>query len=414
MAPPYSTITEPRTVTIVKFRYIEAVFPGEYGIKQKPWFFVTRKGYDQGWVALQQVIDRSIMLSLNMTESDIPVMSIRQMPYPAWTEDGFANAIRNSLPLMLVISFLWIGASISKRYYIHSGQRYSSCLLSSTCMGYGANIISKWETMKEGLQFDNVGKQTSDLDLFTFGDVMLMIFVDIVVYSLLTWYIEAVFPGEYGIKQKPWFFVTRKYWFGSTPKKMQKQNGTVITNNYSVNSNGFADYEKDLELKDMEDEGNGGEHEKGPNDKNIGISIRNLVKKFKTPKGKITAVNGLSLDMYEDQITSLLGHNGAGKTTTMSMLTGLYSPSGGEATINGYSILDSMDRVRDSLGICPQHNVLFDRLTVKEHLDFFIKLKGYTGDVDAEIVKMIQMLQLVDKTDSKADELSGGMKRKLR
>ena len=59
------------------------------------------------------------------------------------------------------------------------------------------------------------------------------------------------------------------------------------------------------------------------------------------------------------------------------MLTGLYSPSGGEATINGYSILDSMDRVRDSLGICPQHNVLFDRLTVKEHLDFFIKLKVF-------------------------------------
>eukprot|EP00116_Pleurobrachia_bachei_P001376 sb/3461638/ len=168
-------------------------------------------GYDQGWVALQQVIDRSIMLSLNMTESDIPVMSIRQMPYPAWTEDGFANAIRNSLPLMLVISFLWIGASIRANYLTYtnavilyiflleyaisimcfcfflSGQRYSSCLLSSTCMGYGANIISKWETMKEGLQFDNVGKQTSDLDLFTFGDVMLMIFVDIVVYSLLTW-----------------------------------------------------------------------------------------------------------------------------------------------------------------------------------------------------------------------------------
>ena len=73
------------------------------------------------------------------------------------------------------------------RYILFSGQRYSSCLLSSTCMGYGANIISKWETMKEGLQFDNVGKQTSDLDLFTFGDVMLMMFVDIILYSLLTW-----------------------------------------------------------------------------------------------------------------------------------------------------------------------------------------------------------------------------------
>ena len=59
----------------------------------------------------------------------------------------------------------------------------------------------------------------------------------------------------------------------------------------------------------------------------------------------------------------------------MSMLTGLFSPTGGDALVNGHSILKNMDRVRDSLGMCPQHNVLFDRLTVREHLDFFIELK---------------------------------------
>lgn len=57
------------------------------------------------------------------------------------------------------------------------------------------------------------------------------------------------------------------------------------------------------------------------------------------------------------------------------MLTGLFSPSGGNALVNGHSILTSMDKVRKSLGMCPQHNVLFDRLTVKEHLLFFIRLK---------------------------------------
>ena len=57
------------------------------------------------------------------------------------------------------------------------------------------------------------------------------------------------------------------------------------------------------------------------------------------------------------------------------MLTGLFSPSGGNALVNGHSILTSMDKVRGSLGMCPQHNVLFDRLTVKEHLLFFIRLK---------------------------------------
>lgn len=57
------------------------------------------------------------------------------------------------------------------------------------------------------------------------------------------------------------------------------------------------------------------------------------------------------------------------------MLTGLFPPSSGSAHIDGKSIITEMDAIRDSLGLCPQHNVLFDRLTVKEHLDFFINLK---------------------------------------
>ena len=59
----------------------------------------------------------------------------------------------------------------------------------------------------------------------------------------------------------------------------------------------------------------------------------------------------------------------------MSILTGLFPPTAGTAYINGNSILTSMDAIRESLGLCPQHNVLFDRLTVKEHLEFFTALK---------------------------------------
>ncbi len=85
--------------------------------------------------------------------------------------------------------------------------------------------------------------------------------------------------------------------------------------------------------------------------------------------------------MYKGQITALLGHNGAGKTTTMSILTGLFTPTTGNAYINGYSVLTEMDLIRRSLGICPQHNVLFDRLTVYEHLAFFSMLKVSTSNV---------------------------------
>ena len=86
----------------------------------------------------------------------------------------------------------------------------------------------------------------------------------------------------------------------------------------------------------------------------------------------------LSLNIFKGQITALLGHNGAGKTTTISMLTGLFPASSGTAHINGKSIITDMDAIRESLGLCPQHNVLFDRLSVKEHLDFFISLKVRT------------------------------------
>ena len=89
----------------------------------------------------------------------------------------------------------------------------------------------------------------------------------------------------------------------------------------------------------------------------------------------ILAVNKLFLKVYKGQITVLLGHNGAGKTTTLSILTGLFPPNSGTAHINGFSVVEDIDIIRHNLGICPQHNVLFDRLTVKEHLYFFAKLR---------------------------------------
>lgn len=114
------------------------------------------------------------------------------------------------------------------------------------------------------------------------------------------------------------------------------------------------------------------------------------------------AVRNLSFNMFENQITVLLGHNGAGKTTTMSMLTGMITPSKGTALVNGYDIRTSMPRVRDSLGLCPQHNILFDDLTVAEHLYFFSKLKGLERkEIDQEIDTYVELLQLVPKVRQK-------------
>lgn len=97
-------------------------------------------------------------------------------------------------------------------------------------------------------------------------------------------------------------------------------------------------------------------------------------------KNKKRAVDGLSFRMYEGQVTALLGHNGAGKSTTMSILTGLFSPTTGTAVVNGYDIRTNIKDAQMRLGFCPQHDVLFDSMTVEEHMRFYGQLKGLEGE----------------------------------
>ena len=80
--------------------------------------------------------------------------------------------------------------------------------------------------------------------------------------------------------------------------------------------------------------------------------------------------------MFDSQIFAMLGHNGAGKTTVISMLTGLIEKSQGEAKCYDIDLFEEMDEIREFMGVCPQHDVLFDLLTPREHLDIFYDFKG--------------------------------------
>jgi ABC-type multidrug transport system ATPase subunit len=95
-------------------------------------------------------------------------------------------------------------------------------------------------------------------------------------------------------------------------------------------------------------------------------------------------------------------------------MTGLFPPSAGTAKINGLDIKRDMDTIRQSLGVCPQHNVLFDEMTVDEHLWFYARMKGRDpGVVEEESTKMIADLVLSHKRHEMSKNLSGGMQRKL-
>lgn len=151
--------------------------------------------------------------------------------------------------------------------------------------------------------------------------------------------------------------------------------------------------------------------EKDPQGIKAGVDIRNLRKEFGESK---VAVDNVSMRIFEGQIFCLLGENGAGKTTTMSILTGLFAPTSGTAYIGGYDINTHMDKIRENLGLCPQHNMLFDKMTVREHFQFFGMLKGLSSKkANEERKELIRVLQIEEKKNAMSSSLSGGQKRRL-
>ncbi len=114
----------------------------------------------------------------------------------------------------------------------------------------------------------------------------------------------------------------------------------------------------------------------------------------------------------------MLSFSGAGKTTTISMLTGAMAPTSGYATIAGKDIRTQMPKIRQDIGICLQHDCLFPMLTVREHIQFFSRLKGLYSKVshqEAEdhVDQAIRDVALFEKRNTLSKNLSGGMKRKL-
>ncbi len=140
------------------------------------------------------------------------------------------------------------------------------------------------------------------------------------------------------------------------------------------------------------------------------LEVHNLVKKY----GDFTAVNGISFDIQEGEIFSLLGPNGAGKTTTISVLSTLYAPSGGEASVGGYSLARQPMEVRKLIGVVPQDLALYDDLTARENLSFWGQMYNLSGRALAtRIDEVLEQIGLKDKASQRIRTYSGGMKRRV-
>jgi len=140
------------------------------------------------------------------------------------------------------------------------------------------------------------------------------------------------------------------------------------------------------------------------------LEVQNLVKKF----GDFTAVNGISFDIKEGEIFSLLGPNGSGKTTTISMLSTLYTPTSGDATIGGHSVTRDAMAARQIIGVVPQDIALYEELTARENLVFWGQMYGLSGKaLNSRIDEILEQIELADKAKNRVKTFSGGMKRRV-
>ena len=311
-------------------------------------------------------------------------------------------------------------------------------LLPPTALQLGINTLAQFDS--NGLEF-TARSVSVEYSSFSVRDMYIMFAVDIVLYLFLGYYLQNIISHEFGISRPFYFLCTSKYWgCNSSKNKTQMRNKDVLSNDNKqhLNKDNNAELlnirsnvqmlpesklnEQLYQLNKHHQQQqqclyeNYFQNENLYNDKTNPkdcLRIMNLRKEF--DDGKV-AVKNVNINLYKDEIFALLGHNGAGKSTTISMLSGLYEATSGQALYDNMNILldSNMDIFRSRLGICPQHDVLFEELTVEEHLKMFCVFKGVeSASISKEIHKSLKDFELLSKRNVQVKNLSAGQRRKL-
>ena len=356
-----------------------------------------------------------------------------------WTMDVFAmiyffqsfiDKTRVALILSLLIYFAsYFLSMVCMNEGAAKALKIVMSILPPVCVELGIVLLGKFESHFIKFHARDYTKTYTNYSIFIMN---LMQFIDFFLYLFLGYYLQNVLPHEFGIK-KPWNFICLSC-CSCDDKKKKNQNNERISKelNDKEEEINFNNIKNGTELAPIDSQkrnlkNNNESKETTVNkDKNFegedlykdktnpddALRVENIVKVFEDGK---RAVDNVSLNFYKDEIFALLGHNGAGKTTLISMLTGLYEATEGKAYYDGYDILDSnnINEFRKVLGICPQHDVLFDDLTIREHLEMFCIFKGFSTDVESEINKTMHDFELDNIQNIIAKNLSAGQRRKL-
>ena len=293
-----------------------------------------------------------------------------------------------------VIPTYFLGLNINPNIDIEAtqGWRILSCFLPNMALKFFFEILDQQENYGFGANWSNFLEHNPQYGSLTYGVIMFMMLFSSLICIFLLWYLDAIWPWQFGTHKPFYFIFLPSYWCLSKYVSSSPIESTNDVVDQNENSYFECDHSTDK----------------------AGILIKNLYKEFGSGSLKKVAVKNLSLDIAQGRITILLGQNGAGKSTTMNIVTGMITPTSGTVYINDYDIVKETKMARKSLSFCPQYNALYDELTVKEHFKLYAAIKGVPFyKIDKEVDKTSSMTMLKAFSNRRANQLSGGMKRKL-
>mmetsp|Transcript_12375 Transcript_12375/g.35287 ORF Transcript_12375/g.35287 Transcript_12375/m.35287 type:complete len:983 (+) Transcript_12375:143-3091(+) len=239
--------------------------------------------------------------------------------------------------------------------------------------------------------------------------VMIIFAVESILFLVIAWYVEQIYPQGCGVARHPLFFLGKKY---KSELYIEDKAGESLADDVaSMSESGVSDVVREQhkvhKILGAIDEDVQGRYP---------IVVSKLKKAFRGKGVRKFAVKDLTIAIEKGECFGLLGPNGAGKSTSLNMLTGFLTPNGGSALVEGNDISSDMDKVYQLMGVCPQDNLLWEKLTARDHLLFYARLKMLKGkQLDKAVVDALRAVNLLNGgvADKQVKKYSGGMKRRL-
>ncbi|XP_036184868.1 ATP-binding cassette sub-family A member 13 [Myotis myotis] len=301
--------------------------------------------------------------------------------------------------LLYTASFLPYVVLLVLRSRLSAAAQTLLCLLSTTAFGQGVFFVTFLEGQEAGVQWGNLDQPPEQAGM-ALGWVCGMILVDSGLYFLSGWYLSSLVPGSGGV-QKPWYFpFMASSWKGACG---------LATRRPCARASRLFSLREDVGHTGSWPQQGKGERKGVP----PGVTLVSVTKEYQPRQA---AVRDLTLTFHRGQITALLGANGAGKTTVMSLVTGLHAPTSGAVFVGGRNLQTDLAAVRRELGVCPQRDVLLDRLTVLEHLLLFAAIRSpqrTRAERRQQVDKTLRAVGLTQHQHQQARALSGGLRRRL-